>query len=178
MRKKIKPVTYIYLIDELKHLSEDLANQFSNKEKYQFSVLSTERQFFEKFKKETPPSSGIKILIFVVNRHLNIDNPVEEVLLFLNKLKQVSQGVEVIIVSSQKTHEIEEKVLEAGASALIMDNENALLRIDNHVKGTISKHTIWKKRKASLLALRIFIAYIFLSLLFALISYFVFPEYF
>ncbi len=178
MKKKTKPVATIYLIDELKHHAEELMHQYSNPEKYRFLYFNTAHHFLEEISRNPPPSNEPRILIFVVNRHLNTDNPVEEVTHLLEKMNKIIRGIEVIIITTQKTPETERKLKEAGALALIMDNENALLRIDNLIKGTISKHTIWKKRKASFLAFRILLLYIFLSLMFLVAAYFLFPDYF
>ncbi len=178
MKKKKKPVVYIYLIDELKHHSDDLMQQYHNPEKYMFQHFTSLQKFFAEFSKKplTPNAPGI--LIFVANRHLNTENPVVEVIHLLDKLNDISKNTETIILTTQKTSETERKLREAGALAVIMDNENALLRIDNLVKGTISKHTIWRKRKASLRAFRILIAFLLFSLFFTLAAYFIFPEYF
>ncbi len=178
MKKTTNPAAIIYLIDELKHHQAELMQQYGNPEKYRFLYFTSEHHFLEEIRKNTPPSNEPRILIFVVNRHLNTDSPVKEVTRLLQQLNNISGGIEPIIVTTQKTAETERKLKEAGALALIMDNENALLRIDNLVKGTISKHTIWKKRKASKLAFRVLIIYFFLSLLFLTAAYFLFPDYF
>lgn len=178
MKKKKKPVVYIYLIDELRHHSEDLMQQYYNPEKYIFLHFTSVQKFFTKFSKAPLTPNAPQILIFVANRHLNTENPVEEVVHLLNKLKDISKTIETIVITTQKTPETERKLREAGALAVIMDNENSLLRIDNMVKGTISKHTIWEKRKASLRALHILIAFLLLSFLLMLAAYFIFPEYF
>ncbi len=178
MKKKTKPAAYIYLIDELKHHSNELMQQYDNPEKYRFYYFNSEHRFYEEIRKNKPPENITRLLIFVVNRHLNTDDPVDEVANLLHKLNKVDKGIEVIIITSQKTPETERKLKEAGALALIMDNENALLRIDNLIKGTISKHTIWEKRKASIVAFKILLLFLFLSFLFFIAAYFIFPEYF
>ncbi|MCD6200556.1 MAG: hypothetical protein J7K46_01970 [Bacteroidales bacterium] len=178
MKKTSKPAAIIYLIDELKHQHEELRQQYGNPEKYRFLYFNSEQHFLEEVRKNPPPFNVPRILIFVVNRHLNTDSPVKEVTSLLQRLNQVSRGIEPIIITTQKTPETERKLKEAGALAVITDNENAMLRIDNLVKGSISKHTIWKKRKASKLTFRVLILYLFISLVFLTIAYFLFPDYF
>ncbi|HHJ09562.1 MAG TPA: hypothetical protein ENK25_01560 [Bacteroidetes bacterium] len=178
MKKTTKAIATIYLIDELKHHNEELMYQYGNSEKYRFLYFNSEHHFLEDIRKNPPPPNEPGILIFVVNRHLNIDSPVKEVTNLLHKLNTISHGIEVIITTTQKTPETERKLKEAGVLAVVIDNENALLRIDNLIKGTISKHTIWKKRKASKLAFRILVLYLFLSLLFLIAAYFLLPDYF
>lgn len=176
--KKLKATAYIYLIDELKHHYDDLMEEYNKPEKYHTKAYTSEHRFFNDLEKAPPPMHAPRILIYVANRHLTSEDPVKEVLRFLDRLNKLSPGFEVVLVTSQKTGEIERKLKEAGIIALIPDNENAMLRIDNLIKGSISRHTIMVKKKAAGKALRTLGLYLLVVFVFFLVARFLFPEYF
>lgn len=178
LRKKIKPAACIYLIDELKHHYDDVKEEYNNPEKYHTAAYTSEHRFFGDLEKSPPPVSVPRILIFVANRHLTDEDPIKDVLRFLERLNTLSPDFKVIVVTSQKIEETERRLKEAGVIALIPDNENAMLRIDNLVKGSISRHTIWVKKKAASRALRFLGLYVLLVLLIFLVARLLYPAYF
>ena len=176
--KKIKATAWIYLIDELKHHYDEVTEAYNKPEKYHTVAYTSEHRFFNDLEKFPPPLNVPRILIFVANRHLTSEDPVKEVLRFLERLNKLSPGFEVILITSQKTGETERRLKEAGIIALIPDNENAPLRIDNLIMGSISRHTIRAKKKKAVRALRILGLYLVLVLLFFLTARLIFPQYF
>jgi len=178
LSKKSKATAWIYLIDELKHHYDEVIETYHKPEKYHTAAYTSEHRFFSDLEKNPPPLSAPRILIFVANRHLTSEDPIKEVSRFLDRLNTLSPGFEVIVVSSQKTGETERRLKEAGIIALIPDNENTMLRTDNLIKGSISRHTILIKKKAAMRALRVLGFYILLVLVFLLTARFLLPEYF
>jgi hypothetical protein len=178
IRKKTKPLAYIYLIDELKHHYDEVMDKYRNPEKYYTAAYTSEHRFFGDLERAAPPASVPHILIYVANRHLTAEDPIKEVLRFLEHLNTLSPGFEVIVVTSQKIAETERRLKEAGVISLIPDNENAMLRIDNLVKGSISRHTIWIKKKAASRALRFLGLYLLLVLAIFLVARLLYPDYF
>jgi hypothetical protein len=178
LSKKTKATAWIYLIDELKHHYDEVMDAYNKPEKYHTRAYTSEHRFFNDLEKAPPPPNMPRILIFVANRHLTSEDPVKEVLRFLERLNKLSPGFEVILVTSQKTGETERRLKEAGIIALIPDNENALLRMDNLIKGSISRHTILIKKRAASRALQIMVLYVLLVLIFFVAARFLFPQYF
>ncbi len=176
--KKTKATAYIYLIDELKHYYEDILEEYSNPEKYLTKAYTSEHRFFADLEKELPPLTVPRILIYVANRHLTAEEPIKDVLRFLDRLYAISPGFEVIVITSQKIESTDHRLRERGVVALIPDNENAMLRIDNLIKGSISRHTIRIKHKAASRSIHFMGLYLLLVLIFAVVAWFLFPEYF
>ncbi len=176
--QKPKATAYIYLIDELKHFYEDVLEAYNKPEKYHTEAYTSEHRFFSDLEKKPPSLSVPRILIYVANRHLKAEEPIKDVLRFLERLCTISPGFEVIVITSQKIEGTDQRLREKGVVALIPDNENALLRVDNLIKGSISRHTIQIKRKAATRSISIMGIYLLLLLIFLVAARFLFPQYF
>ncbi len=178
LTRKTKATAYIYLIDELKHYYDEILAKYGKPEKYHTAAYTSEHRFFGDLEKDLPPLTVPRILIYVANRHLKAEDPIQDVLRFLDHLYEISPGFEVILITSQKIEKTDPRLREKGVVALIPDNENALLRIDNLIKGSISRHIIRVKRKAASRAVRFLGLYLLLLLIILIAARFLFPEYF
>ncbi len=178
LAKKTRNLARIYLIDELKHHYDEIMGKYDRPGKYRTRAYTSEHRFFQELEKDRPPVGAPKILIYVANRHLTAEDPLKDLLRFLDKLNTLAKGFEVIVVTSQKIGENERHLRDAGVLSLIPDNENALLRIDNFIKASISRHTIRMKKKAAKRALRVLGLYILLVILLLIIARNIYPRYF
>ena len=176
--QKTKASAYIYIIDELKHIYEDILEAYHKPEKYHIQAYTSEQRFFNDLEQAPPPPSVPRILIYVAIRHLKAEDPLQDVLRFLEHLNTLSPGFEVIVLTSQNIEGTDKRLQEQGVVALIPDNENAMLRIDNLIKGILSRHTIQIKRKAATRSITVTGIYLLLLLVFLIVARFLFPKYF
>ncbi|GEM_PF-6612073 len=177
-RDKKRHQARIYLIDELKHHYDEVMEKYDRPEKYRLQAYTSEHRFFQDLERDRPPATAAKVLIYVANRHLTAEDPLKDLLRFLDRLNSMSTGFEVIVVTSQKMEEAERRLREAGVFSIIPDNENALLRIDNFIKASISRHTIRMKKQAARTALKVFTAYLLLTGLLWFAARMLYPEFF
>ncbi|NOY37923.1 MAG: hypothetical protein GXO83_10155 [Chlorobi bacterium] len=181
MKQKTLSPVYLYVIDEFGQISGDISQRFDNPEKYAVLNFTSFRQFLENTDIPRIPGirkANIRIIIYVLNRHLQNSDSCDEALEVLHQVHNLPDKYSTIFLVDSNYKDKGQPVLEAGAGAWIINNPNAIHWIDNHVKGTISRSNLDKKRKASKLALRILAVYIILVSLFTLAARFLFPWYF
>lgn len=178
--KRISPVQ-LYIIDEFSQIATEISNRFDSPEKYLLYSYSSFHQFLEDIKPSEFPGlkkPGLRIILYVINKHLQNNNTVSEALKILEKIRDLPDKYSVIFVVDSKYKEEGQQLLEAGASAWIVNNQNAIHWIDNQIKGSISRNNLEVQQRASRNAYRILIAYVILVFIFAVVARLLFPIHF
>ena len=142
--KRISPVQ-LYIIDEFSQIATEVSNRFDNPEKYLLHSYSSFHQFLEDIKPSefsVLKKPGIRIILYVINKHLQNNNTVSEALKILEKIRNLPDKYSVIFIVDGKYKEEGQQLLEAGASAWIVNNQNAIHWIDNQIKGSISRNNL------------------------------------
>lgn len=181
MRQISIPPVFLYIVDEFGQITNEVTQKFDNPEKYMIRSHLSFRHLLEDKDLLTPPiikRSGIRIILYVINKHLQNNNTVSEALEVLEKIKKLPGNFSVIFLVDTAYKDKGQPVLEAGAAAWIVNNPNAIHWIDNQVKAAISRNNLDKKRRAKRLALRILFAYLAFVLILTLLAKFLFPWYF
>ncbi|UCG27520.1 MAG: hypothetical protein JSV24_11190 [Bacteroidales bacterium] len=175
MTEKTKKLTNIYLIDEQRTYLPEITERFQNPFKYSVISYTTLSKFFEDFESVQHPRKNLN-LVFLTIEFEKDDEHVNKYLESIPRIKNMGSNSEVFILSFKMDEEKGKKGLNYGARALIQKNENAVLRITNNIKGIISEKNLEKKRRSSLLSIKVLILFILAVALMTVILYLIFPE--
>ena len=172
MAKNIKTCLLCY--DEYKGFTEDIRKQFPDENRYYIISIQTREEFINNIKTERDHKLCKVAILGVHDTREHID--------VIDKLIRETRRIDpktglILICPADKIEEIK-KTIKSDIDGFIPNNSNSILRIHNMVKKLISKHNIRIFRKKRNLSLYILLFFIFLAILFGIISYFLLPQYF
>ncbi len=179
VKMKIKrKVSYIYLVDCHRILTDEMDDRFRNYLKYSLKHFSSAEAFLTEFKELSLSRNQTRITIYV-DTHINESADGEKhIKKFVETLKELDPGMNILLVSTQKEGEGMRKIKIPASFTIIQNNENTMLILTNYIMGVISGENLERKYLASRLLIIVFLLFILASLLFAAISYFLLPQYF
>jgi len=167
-------MTYLICYDDHRTFTEDVRKRFSDSTKYTVESFHTRQEFIDHCRKETENKS-CKVAIIGVpeasEQFETIENLTVEV-----KESDPKTGL-ILLIPGEKMDALK-KVVRSNIEAYVPRNTNAVLRIHNTVKKLISEHNISIYRKRRNFSLYVLLAFLILSGLVILITYFRMPEYF
>jgi hypothetical protein len=94
------------------------------------------------------------------------------------EIKRIDSSTGIILLGPPDKMDEIKKIVKFNIDAYIPKNSNSILRIHNMVKKLISEHGIVIYRRKRNISLYLLLAFMLLSIIIILISYFYFPEYF
>lgn len=162
-----KNLVSIYLIDENFLFMDDIIGQYSGKKKYEVKYYPSVDKFISENEKRPLSRKGIHIVILAVqltrpDRDLSTD--------LTSQLNSVFPQIEVIKICHEKEVESECSSLRNGNVLRVVNNENALLRINNAVKLVLAKTNLENKNRKYKQVLVLLLISLFSSALFILFS--------
>ncbi len=172
MAKSIK--THIYCFDDYRSFSDDVKKRFSDPERYKVESFQTRQELLEHLESEKK-NTFCKVIILGIHDskeqmemidHLSVES------------RKIDPGTGVILLMPPDKMEDVKKTVKFNIDAYIPRNTNEILRIHNTVKNLISEHSIVRFRKRRNASLAILLAFVALSLLFTVVAWFKFPDYF
>lgn len=168
-------LTYIHLVDEHRIYLSEISERFENLLKYHVESYSDIATLLENLEKSTTGKKNLHLIFMSVDFEKG-EEETEKMLDAIARINNLRKNSEVFVLSSQKDENIENKVLNAGARALIQKNENAVLRITNFIKGIISEKNLEKKRTATIFSIKILVYFILAVVAITLVLFLVFPD--
>jgi len=175
MTEKTKNLTHIYLVDEHRIYLSEITERFQNPLKYIIETYSDLSKFIENLESSTLPKKTLRFVFMSVNLEKD-DDETKKVLDCITKIKSICSYCEVFVLSSQKEEQLENKVRNYGARALIQKNENAVLRMTNYIKGIIGEKNLEKERNASIFSIKVLFYFILAVAALTLILFLIFPD--
>ncbi|TAL64007.1 MAG: hypothetical protein EPN88_11595 [Bacteroidetes bacterium] len=166
--------THLYCFDDHRGFSEDVRKRFTDTARY--TVLSFQRQeeFIARIEAEKD-QNFCKVAIIGMHETKEQFEIIDKLTL---EIKKIDHRTGLILLGpADKMDEIKKSV-KFNIDAYIPKNANSILRIHNTVKKLISEHSIGIFRKKSNFSFYILLAFLGLSLLLLLLSYFKLPLYF
>ncbi len=167
-------VTYLFCLDEHRNFPEDIKKRFSDSSKYRIIPSSSHMDFLRHFSEEKE-HRNCKVAILAIyearEQSLLTENLTREI-----KRTDPKTGV-VLVYPAEKTEEIK-KAIKFNIDTFIPRNDNMILRLHNAVKKLISEHNLEICRRRRNFSLYVLLAFLSLSGILILVTYFKFPAYF
>jgi len=172
MPKNLK--TYIFCYDDHRGFSDEVKKKFTDLSRYRVESFQTREELIARLEQEKE-NKACRIAILGVH-----DTP--EQFEFIDHLtqdiKKVNRKIGLILLCPQERIEEIKKSVRFNIDAYIPKNANSILRIHNMVKKLISENGISIFRKRSLVSTYMLLGFLLLAILFLLVAYFRFPQYF
>lgn len=175
MTEKAKNLTHIYLIDEHRIYLSEITERFQNPLKYMVETYTDLSNFIENLESSTLPKKSLRFVFMSMDLEKDNDET-RKVLDSITKIKSICSNCEVFVLSMQKEEELENKVRNYGARAIIQKNENAVLRMTNYIKGIIGEKNLEKERNASIFSIKVLFYFILAIAALTLILFLIFPD--
>jgi DNA-binding NarL/FixJ family response regulator len=138
----------IYVVDDDVLLLKILDNKFKKTTDYNIFTFRSGEEFLQYYISNPVKKNQIQIVILDYNLSTK-ETKSKDCIEILKYIKEISQNVNVIVLSGYVTSLISEKMLRLGAVACIKKNENSYIRIQNTIKWVVSEQVIKKKKKQS-----------------------------
>lgn len=178
--KKIqkKKLVFIYFVDQNRTFFPLVKEKLSNEEKYMVHLFSTADALFDHLKTLNVDNTGVNI--FFLNTENNHDSTAEKEKLIncVKKIKNIYPDFHVFTLTNLKDVVIHNDLITAGTLGIIPKNDSSVLRILNHIKGLISEKNLEEKRKERIIPLKILLLFVLLTIIMAIIVWFLHPEVF
>jgi len=175
MAENTKHITHIYLIDDHRIYLSEITERFQNPLKYSVESFTDVSKFVEKLDSGAIPKKNLHLIFYTIDFEKS-EEEIKKMLDYVVQIKELCNNCEVLILSSKVNEDIENRVRNLGAMAMIQKNENAILRITNYIKGIISERNLEKERKASIFSLKILLFFVIAVALLTLILFIIFPD--
>ncbi len=172
MAKTVK--TYLYCFDDQRSFSEELKKRFSDADRYSVAVFHSAEELSghlkgvrdHKFCKVAILSCHDSGENFEIIDHLSIE------------IKNFDPETGIIIIAPGENTDEVRKLIRFNIDSYIPRNANTILRVHNTVKKLMSEHSLSDFRKKRNFSLYILLAFLLISLVFAIIAYFELPMFF
>jgi len=176
MAKQGLNISYIFLFDPTRLISDEIRGSFKNVLKYKLENF-TDFNEIEQFIKKLPRGRKYtKICIYVMSGGVVGDSGKNDLAEFYSGVKQFDPEMNVICLINKQ--ESEKKSDFPSTCITVQNNDNAILRITNHILGIISKENLERKYFSVKRSVQILLLFILLTIAIAIGSYFLFPQYF
>jgi hypothetical protein len=157
----------IHLIDENFLFMDDIFGRYSDKKKYEVKYYPSVDKFISENEKRSLSRKGIHIVILAVQlNRTEMDLSTD----LSGQLNTLFPLIEIIKICHEKEVEGEYSSLRNGNVLRVVNNENALLRIDNAVKLVLAKNNLENKNRIYKQVLVLLLISLFSSALFILFS--------
>jgi hypothetical protein len=167
-------ITHIFCFDDHRGFSDDVRKRFPDLTRYTVASFQTRQEFIDHLEK-LKGNNVCKIAILGMHESKEQFEIIDKLTIEIKRIDS-STGL-ILLVPPDKMEEIK-KMVKFNIDAYVPKNANSILRIHNIVKKLISEHGIGIYRRRRNLSLYILLAFLLLSTLIFLISYFCFPQYF
>lgn len=172
MAKNIK--THLYCYDDHRGFSEDVRKRFTDTARYTVLSFQTQEEFIAHIE-AGKDQNFCKVAILGMHETKEQFEVIDKLTI---EIKKIDHRTGLILLGpADKIDEIKKSV-KFNIDAYIPKNANTILRIHNTVKKLISEHSIGIFRKKRNFSFYVLLAFLGLSLLLILISYFKLPLYF
>ena len=172
MTKNIK--THIFCYDDHRGFSEDVRKKFNDESRYTVVSFQTREEFISRIEHERE-HSYCKIAILGLHDTVEQFEMIDQLTM---EIKRIDPGTGLILIGPPDKMELIKKTVKFNIDAYIPKNGNAILRIHNAVKKLISENGITIFRKRSNRSVYFLVGFLLLAVIFIIVAWFRFPEYF
>jgi hypothetical protein len=134
----------IHLVDENFLFADDIREKYIKNNKYQVKVYPSTESFFRSVKEKASLFKKGQIVIFAVKLE-KADKKITSDL--INKTVSLMPDVDIINICHEKELEKGTSFIRNGRIIHIINNENALYRIENAIKWVLAKTNLENKQK-------------------------------
>jgi hypothetical protein len=166
--------THIFCFDDHRGFSDDVKKRFPDLTRYIVVSFQTRQEFIDHLEKGKE-NKFCKIAILGMHETKEQFDMIDKLTM---EIKRIDPSTGIILFGPQDKMDEIKKTVKFNIDAYIPRNANSILRIHNMVKKLISEHGIVIYRRKRNISLYILLAFMLLSIILILISYFYFPEYF
>jgi DNA-binding NarL/FixJ family response regulator len=172
------PQTYrnIYLVDEHRAHLEEVQHEFHDQSKYIIRHFFSESKFLKEIREKKPRRGSINILILGTAGNGDHEKKLADIKNHIREVEEIGSPFEILILLASFDQKTENELLSLGAYAVVLKNENAFMRITNHIRGIISKKMLEKEKQYTRITLRVFFLFIIAVLLLSAVLILSFPE--
>lgn len=155
----------MFLVDEHKAYMEELALEFQDSTKYEIiHCYSVDRM---KDTYEKGKYFRYHTIIAVISAYLSGDRSarIAELKQHVKDIKWMNRDIELIVLLPEFSEKLQNDLMSLGCYAVFQRNENAFLRINNHVRGIISKRVLMRQKKYTRITYLVLLVYVMLLLI-------------
>ena len=166
--------TNLFCLDDHRSFSEDVKKRFSDDSKYIVTVTHNREEFLRSLENKKENKS---CKVAIIGLHESREN-FEMADHLISEIKKIDRSTGIILLAPPEKIEDLKKTARFNVDSYIPRNANTLLRIHNTVKKLISEHSLLIFRRKREVSIYVLLAFIILSILFAVIARFRLPLYF
>jgi hypothetical protein len=153
-------MTSIHLIDENFLYTDEIAEKYSWKKKYKVSYYPSSDKFFTDNSGKKLSGPGVHIVILAVQ----LEKPDKQIKVdIVHRLNSIYPGLEIIRICHDKEFPGECESIRLGNVVKIVNNENAMMRIDSAIRWVVAKANLENKHRKYKLALMFLLISLFVS---------------
>ena len=169
---------YIYIVDPASSIYDDLRDRFRNSLKYSVQNYASVEELLSELN-ESPFSLHRTRTMVLVDQDSNSESLDKEAINDLaDQLKNFDPSMNVVVLTNLGESEGDRKVSFQSSCTLVHKNPNAILKITNLIMGFISKENLERKYMAAKRSVQLLLLFVIAAILFTILAYFIFPEYF
>jgi len=169
-----KTQTYLFCFDDHRSFSEDVKKRFADTDRYTVVVLHNREDFLNRLIKEKE-HNFCKVAILGMHDTKENFEMIDHLTIEIKKADNRT-GI-ILLAPADKIDEVK-KTIRLNIDSYIPRNANSILRIHNTVKKLISEHSLLIFRKKKNFSFYVFLVFLFLSILIAVVAYFKLPMFF
>jgi hypothetical protein len=159
----------LHLIDENFLFAAEINEKYSWKDKYEVTCYPSADKFINDAKIMPLSPKGTHIVIMAVH----LGNPDSKIINeLIDLLNSMFRGIYIIRVCHDK-EPADDNISRSGNVIRVINNENAMMRIDNAIRWVLAKTNLDRMKRKYKLAMYILIISIFISV--AIFSFFLLP---
>ena len=178
MAKPSSNLTYLFLFDPTRLISDEVRGRFKNILKYRIENFTDLDEVTQTLKKLPHGRKYTRVCIYVMNGGTGEADGKDNLAKFYSGIKKIDQEMNVICLVNMSEKGTEKKPGIPSSCITVQNNDNAILRITNHILGIISKENLERKYISAKRSIQVLLLFILFILAVAIGSYFLFPQYF
>jgi len=171
-------LSFIFIVDPASSIYDDLRERFRNTLKYSVQNYSSIDELLSELKDSPFSRSRTRTLIFVDSGSNSESEKNESINELVVRMKEFDPAMNIIILTDQVDTDTGRNWNFQSSYTLVYKNPNAILKITNLIMGYISKINLERKYMAAKRSVQLLVFFILSALVFAILAYFIFPEYF
>ncbi len=178
MAKSASNLTYIFLFDPTRLISDEVRGRFNNTLKYRLANFTNLDEVTQTLKKLPIGRMYTRVCIYVMNGGIRGENRKDDFAEFYSGIKKIDKEMNVICLVNRSEEETEKKSGIPSSCIAVPNNDNAILRITNHILGIVSKENLERKYLSAKRSVQMLLLFVLFILALAIGAYFLFPQYF
>jgi DNA-binding NarL/FixJ family response regulator len=169
-----KSQTYLFCFDDHRSFSEDVKKRFTDTSRYTVITLHNREDFLNRLVEEKE-HNFCKVAILGMHDTKENFEIIDHMTL---EIKNIDSRTGIILLAPADKIDGVKKTVRLNIDSYIPRNANSILRIHNTVKKLQSEHSLLIFRKKRNFSFYVFLFFLFISILIAVVAYFRLPMFF